>query len=68
MPIDIPTDFTASNLEKEHRLYYFREDFAINLHYWQWHLLYPAYGNIRIVNKDRRGELFFYHLEQILTR
>jgi tyrosinase len=35
-PIVIPTDYTASNLEPEHALWYFREDLGINLHHWHW--------------------------------
>lgn len=37
-PIVIPTDYTASNLDPEHKLWYFREDVGINLHHWHWHL------------------------------
>jgi tyrosinase len=35
-PIIIPTDFTASDLDPEHKLWYFREDVGINLHHWHW--------------------------------
>lgn len=35
-PITIPTDYTASDLDPEHRLWYFREDVGINLHHWHW--------------------------------
>ncbi|XP_063833191.1 phenoloxidase subunit 2-like [Ostrinia nubilalis] len=69
--ITIPRDFTASNLEDEHRLAYFREDLGINLHHWHWHLIYPfraTHGNRTIVDKDRRGELFFYMHQQIIAR
>ncbi|KAF2893372.1 hypothetical protein ILUMI_12800 [Ignelater luminosus] len=68
MPIEIPIDFTASNLEDEHRLAYFREDLGINLHHWHWHLVYPFDADIRIVQKDRRGELFYYMHQQIIAR
>ena len=34
MPIIIPRDYIASDLEPEHRLWYFREDLGINLHHW----------------------------------
>ncbi|KAG7303487.1 hypothetical protein JYU34_012011 [Plutella xylostella] len=71
-PITIPRDYTATDLEEEHRLAYFREDVGINLHHWHWHLVYPfsATGpNARaIVAKDRRGELFFYMHQQIIAR
>lgn len=35
-PIEIPRDYTASDLDPEHRLWYFREDIGINLHHWHW--------------------------------
>lgn len=69
MPIVIPTDYTASNLEPEHRLWYFREDMGVNLHHWHWHLVYPFdSANRAIVDKDRRGELFYYMHQQIIAR
>ncbi|KAK5638829.1 hypothetical protein RI129_013124 [Pyrocoelia pectoralis] len=68
MPIEIPIDFTASNLEEEHRLAYFREDIGLNLHHWHWHLVYPFNGPRQIVAKNRRGELFYYMHEQIMAR
>ena len=37
-PLVIPTDYTASNLDPEHKLWYFREDVGINLHHWHCHL------------------------------
>lgn len=52
----------------EHRVAYWREDIGINLHHWHWHLVYPFEGDIRIVNKDRRGELFYYMHQQIMAR
>ncbi|CAG9811994.1 unnamed protein product [Chironomus riparius] len=68
-PIVIPRDYTASDLEPEHRLWYFREDLGINLHHWHWHLVYPfESSDINIVRKDRRGELFYYMHEQIVAR
>ncbi|XP_050296602.1 phenoloxidase 1-like [Anthonomus grandis grandis] len=68
LPIEIPKDYTASDLEEEHRLAYFREDIGINLHHWHWHLVYPTEGSQQVVNKDRRGELFYYMHQQILAR
>lgn len=67
-PIEIPRDFTASDLEEEHRLAYFREDLGINLHHWHWHLVYPFEAAREIVNKNRRGELFYYMHQQIIAR
>ncbi|CAG9811779.1 unnamed protein product [Chironomus riparius] len=68
-PITVPRDYTASDLEPEHRLWYFREDLGINVHHWHWHLVYPAESSdINIVRKDRRGELFYYMHQQIMGR
>ncbi|CAH2007165.1 unnamed protein product [Acanthoscelides obtectus] len=67
-PIEIPKDYTASDLEEEHRLAYFREDIGINLHHWHWHLVYPFEADISVVRKDRRGELFYYMHQQIIAR
>ncbi|NP_001295992.1 phenoloxidase 2-like [Musca domestica] len=69
MPIVVPRDYTASDLDPEHRLWYFREDMGINLHHWHWHLVYPfEAGDRRIVEKDRRGELFYYMHQQVIAR
>ncbi|GLV34926.1 Prophenoloxidase 2 [Carabus blaptoides fortunei] len=68
MPIVIPRDYTASDLEPEHRLAYFREDLGVNLHHWHWHLVYPFDGPDSVVRKDRRGELFFYMHQQLMAR
>ncbi|KAK9745338.1 Hemocyanin, all-alpha domain [Popillia japonica] len=67
-PIEIPRDFTASDLEEEHRIAYWREDLGINLHHWHWHLVYPTDGGDVVTKKDRRGELFFYSHQQIVAR
>lgn len=69
MPVIIPKDYTASDLDEEHRVAYFREDMGINLHHWHWHLVYPFESNDRaLVDKDRRGELFYYMHQQIIAR
>ncbi|XP_023309916.1 uncharacterized protein LOC108904736 [Anoplophora glabripennis] len=67
-PIVIDKDFTASDLEEEHRLAYFREDLGINLHHWHWHLVYPFEAAREVVDKDRRGELFYYMHQQVVAR
>ncbi|CAH1402251.1 unnamed protein product [Nezara viridula] len=67
-PIEIPVDYTGSDLDHEHRLAYFREDLGINLHHWHWHLVYPHDGPDSVVKKDRRGELFYYMHQQVLAR
>lgn len=61
-------EFSATDLELEHRLFYFREDLGINLHHWHWHLVYPFGASLAITNKNRRGELFYYMHQQILAR
>ncbi|KAL1138896.1 hypothetical protein AAG570_008958 [Ranatra chinensis] len=68
MPLEIPVDYTASDLEFEHRIAYFREDLGINLHHWHWHLVYPFDAPMDIVNKNRRGELFYYMHQQVMAR
>lgn len=68
VPIVVPKDYTASDANVEHRLWYFREDVGVNLHHWHWHLVYPFEGDARVVNKDRRGELFYYMHQQIVGR
>ncbi|KAH8253120.1 hypothetical protein KR032_003624 [Drosophila birchii] len=66
--VDIPRNYTASDREDEQRLAYFREDIGVNSHHWHWHLVYPTTGPMEVVNKDRRGELFYYMHHQILAR
>nr|AII22868.1 prophenoloxidase [Antheraea pernyi] len=69
MPVLIPVNYTANGNEPEQRVAYFREDIGINLHHWHWHLVYPFdSANRNIVNKDRRGELFYYMHQQIICR
>ncbi|CAH2052543.1 unnamed protein product, partial [Iphiclides podalirius] len=69
MPITIPQNYTAADSEPEQRVAYFREDLGINLHHWHWHLVYPFDAADRaVVNKDRRGELFYYMHQQIIAR
>ncbi|CAG9825512.1 unnamed protein product [Phaedon cochleariae] len=67
-PIEMPKDYTASDLEEEHRVAYFREDVGVNLHHWHWHLVYPFEAALEVVNKNRRGELFYYMHQQIMAR
>lgn len=38
------------------------------MHHWHWHLVYPGEGERSIVDKDRRGELFYYMHNQIINR
>lgn len=66
--IDMPVNFTASDNEIEQRLAYWREDIGLNLHHWHWHLVYPQEGPLEVVDKDRRGELFYYMHRQVVAR
>ncbi|XP_039745914.1 phenoloxidase subunit 1 [Pararge aegeria] len=69
LPLVIPQNYTAADSDPEQRVAYFREDIGINLHHWHWHLVYPFDAADRaIVNKDRRGELFYYMHQQIIAR
>ncbi|CAG9576271.1 unnamed protein product [Danaus chrysippus] len=69
LPVVIPQNYTASDAEPEQRVAYFREDIGLNLHHWHWHLVYPFdAADRRIVDKDRRGELFYYMHQQIIAR
>ena len=68
VPLEIPVDWTASDLDDEHKLAYFREDVGLNLFHWQWHLVFPTDGPRFIVAKNRRGELFYYLHQQIIAR
>ncbi|XP_055703868.1 phenoloxidase 1-like [Phlebotomus papatasi] len=67
-PIVIPRNWTATDLDPEHLMAFFREDPCINLHHWHWHVVFPMAGPREIINKDRRGELFFYMHNQMLNR
>jgi hypothetical protein len=61
-------------VEPENWLAYFREDIALNLHHWNWHIDFPfidakdKFGNDVKMNKDRRGELFLYMHHQVIAR
>ncbi|KAJ8669026.1 hypothetical protein QAD02_000285 [Eretmocerus hayati] len=68
IPIEIPRNFTGNDNDPEHRLAYFREDIGVNLHHWHWHLIYPFSGPIQLVNKNRRGELFYYVHHEMMAR
>lgn len=61
-------DYTATNLDPEHHVAYWREDVGVNQHHWHWHTVYPHSGDHRVVNKSRRGELFYYMHEQMIAR
>ncbi|KAJ8679322.1 hypothetical protein QAD02_015109 [Eretmocerus hayati] len=67
-PIEIPMDYTGTNADPEHRVAYWREDIGVNLHHWHWHLVYPFSGPLEVIDKDRRGELFYYMHHQTMAR
>ncbi|XP_047489433.1 phenoloxidase 1-like [Penaeus chinensis] len=58
-------EFAGTQLKPEHRLSYWREDYGINAHHWHWHLVYPIDMD---VNRDRKGELFYYMHQQMIAR
>lgn len=64
-PVIIRLNYTASPKEEEQRMSYFREDIGVNMHHWHWHLTYPTTGPQVVVDKDRRGELFYYMHSQV---
>lgn len=66
--VKLTTESVANNISEELRLNYFREDIAINQHHYHWHIIYPFTGPKSVVNKDRRGELFYYLHNQMLRR
>lgn len=61
-------EYTASELEEEQKVAYFREDVGLNLHHLHWHLYYTNIGPRQVVAKDRRAELLFYMHGQLLAR
>lgn len=66
--IKLRTENAVTNISDEARMSYFREDIAINQHHYHWHIIYPFTGPFDIVNKDRRGELFYFMHNQVLHR
>nr|XP_027235787.1 phenoloxidase 3-like [Penaeus vannamei] len=58
-------EFSGSPVKPEHRVSYWREDYGINVHHWHWHLIYPPGMG---VDRDRKGELFYYMHQQIIAR
>lgn len=58
-------EFSSTHLKPEHRVAYWREDYGINAHHWHWHLVYPIDME---VDRDRKGELFYYMHQQMLAR
>lgn len=54
----------------ESSLSYFTEDVGLNSYYFYFHADYPfwMHGDIYGLNKDRRGEIFYYTHQQLLAR
>lgn len=65
MIIDHGPDFAGTTIKAEHRVSYWREDYGLNSHHWHWHLVFPVDMG---VNRDRKGELFFFMHSQVLAR
>ncbi|KAK3865004.1 hypothetical protein Pcinc_029357 [Petrolisthes cinctipes] len=63
--IDHGPDFATTTIKAEHRVSYWREDYGLNSHHWHWHLVFPIDMG---VNRDRKGELFFFMHSQMLAR
>lgn len=51
----------------EERLTFFREDIGYNSHHYHWHVVYPPFGDRQVVDKDRRGELFYFMHHQVMN-
>ncbi|XP_066957149.1 phenoloxidase 2-like [Macrobrachium rosenbergii] len=64
-PIVIDAEFTGTLRKAEHKVAYWREDYGINSHHWHWHIVFPFNKDL---NKDRKGEIFFYMHQQMLAR
>ncbi|XP_065086351.1 hexamerin-1.1-like [Ochlerotatus camptorhynchus] len=60
----------ATNYYGEGKMAYFTEDIGLNAYYYYFMLEYPSFlgGEEFGLNKDRRGELFLYMLQQLLAR
>ncbi|EAT33747.1 AAEL013990-PA [Aedes aegypti] len=61
--------FSTNNFG-EGKMAYFTEDIGLNAYYYYYMLEYPYFlgGDEFGLNKDRRGELFLYMLQQLLAR
>lgn len=69
VPVTINPVDTASSVNHEDFVAYFREDLGINLNYFSFNLIYPSDADdLHIVAKDRRGELWYYLHQQIIAR
>jgi hypothetical protein len=61
--------FTGSVKNPEQRVAYFGEDIGMNSHHSHWHMDFPFWWKQDYaVDKDRKGELFFYMHHQMVAR
>ncbi|XP_052128833.1 phenoloxidase 2-like [Frankliniella occidentalis] len=68
-PLEIPMEYTASDVEEEQRVAYYREDVGLNLFHMHWHYFYFKYLKPKeMLKMHRRGELLFYMHGQIIAR
>ncbi|PNF43213.1 hypothetical protein B7P43_G15667 [Cryptotermes secundus] len=68
-PTVIPMKFTGSVNNPEQRVAYFGEDIGMNSHHSHWHMDFPFWWKQEYtVDKDRKGELFFYMHHQMVAR
>lgn len=69
-PAVIQMNFTGTIRNPEQRVAYFGEDVGMNSHHSIWHADFPFWWKDEVygVQKDRKGELFWYMHHQLLTR
>ncbi|XP_026475421.1 hexamerin-1.1-like [Ctenocephalides felis] len=68
----IPANYSGWYVQtsEEQELTYFTEDVGLNSFYYYFHMDYPFWmgGEHFTLNKDRRGELYFFTIQQLLAR
>ncbi|XP_044731626.1 allergen Cr-PI-like [Chrysoperla carnea] len=68
----IPANYSGwyLDIERDQKLTYFTEDIGLNSYYWYLHVDYPFWmeGPEFGLDKDHRGELFYYIHQQLLAR
>jgi hypothetical protein len=66
------TNYTNEYVETNHdaKISYFTEDIGLNAYYYYWNMDYYPYlgGDEFGLNKDRRGEFYYYQIQQLLAR
>lgn len=67
--IDADLDDKYNHLDPSHELEYFTEDVGMNSHHYQWHTINPAIWLNKFGDyKDRKGELFYWMHQQMVSR